>query len=368
MPLSRRKILACLVAGPLAAGLTAVRGFADTSRSGLIQKVAFGACAFQWAEQPIWNSVNGVNPDLFLFLGDAIYGDFDGKEVFEITRESLQRDWNRLGAKPGFSKLRNTTPVLATWDNHDYGHHNGGVEFKSKQLARDLFLDFFAVPPDSPRRTRDGIYHAQVFGIEGQQAQVILLDNRWNRSPIIADTRSEDERKSLGLSGSMGHIPDTDPAATLLGELQWRWLEAQLQKPADIRLICSGTQVVNDAKGMQEWGNFPHERNRLIELIAHTRAQGVILLSGNVHYSEVSRFDEGPYPLYDFTSSGVTHNSTAYAEYKNPYRVAGPYAGNNFGLVEIDWLAKPAPTVTLKTVDLGGDNVFIYNISLAALK
>jgi len=67
---------------------------------------------------------------------------------------------------------------------------------------------------------------------------------------------------------------------TLLGESQWRWLEEQSHKPAEIRLDCSGTQIVNDTKGMQERGNFPHERTKLFELIQKTDAQGIVLLSG----------------------------------------------------------------------------------------
>jgi alkaline phosphatase D len=96
--------------------------------------------------------------------------------------------------------------------------------------------------------------------------------------------------------------------------------------------------------------------------------KGAVLLSGNVHYTEVSKTDEASYPLYDFTSSGMTHNSTTYAEFINPYRVAGPYTKNNFGLVEIDWLAKPAVTIALKTISLDGAVVSEHQVSLSELK
>ncbi len=360
--------LATLPVLPLAAGKPISMAHAEAPPpSGPVQRIAFGSCAMQWLEQPIWNSAIASQPDLYLFLGDAIYGDFDGKKPFTPTGESLLRDWGKLEAQPGFKTLRKRTPVMATWDNHDYGSHDGGAEFELRELSKKIFLDFFGEPEGTLRRQRDGIYDAKIFGPEGRRVQVILLDNRWNRGPLIPDTRSEQERKALGISGSMGHSPNHDPSVTLLGESQWQWLEAELRKSAELRLIGSGTQIVNDSKGMQEWGNFPRERKRLFDLIARTGAKGVVLLSGNVHYTEVSKTGEGPYPLYDFTSSGLTHNSVAYAEYNNPYRVAGPYAKNNFGLVEIDW-GGPATTISLKTIGLDGTTAFEHEISLAELQ
>lgn len=336
--------------------------------TGVISKIAFGSCAMQWLDQPIWKAVLKHKPGLFLFLGDAIYGDFDGKQAFIPTEQTLLRDWGKLGAQPGYKSLREQVPIMATWDNHDYAKHDGGAEFTLKEMSKKAFLDFFDEPKDSARRQRDGVYDAKIFGSKGQWVQVILLDNRWFRGPLIPDTRSEEERKALGISGSMGLTPNKDPSVTLLGEPQWQWLEEQLRKPADIRLINSGTQIVNDAKGMQEWGNFPIERKKLFDLVTKTGAKGVLLLSGNVHYTEVSKTDEGPYPLYDFTSSGMTHNSVAYAELKNPYRVDGPYTKNNFGLIEIDWQAKPAVTIALKTIGLDGAVVSEHKVSLQELR
>ena len=47
-------------------------------------------------------------------------------------------------------------------------------------------------------------------------------------------------------------------------------------------------------KGMDEWGCFPHERRRLFDLILATKAHGVILLSGNVHFAEISQVETKP--------------------------------------------------------------------------
>lgn len=56
---------------------------------------------------------------------------------------------------------------MATWDNHDYGTHNGGAEFAMKAASKEAFLDFFGEPADSERRRREGVYHARMFGPPG---------------------------------------------------------------------------------------------------------------------------------------------------------------------------------------------------------
>jgi alkaline phosphatase D len=339
---------------------------ANTSSIGLpVSRIAFGSCAQQWLSQPIWNEVAARKPDLFIFLGDAIYGDWDGEKVFVPTPETLKRDWNRLDAIPEFAAFKSKVPILATWDNHDYGKHDGGAEFALKEESKKLFLDFFDEPADSPRRNRAGIYDAKIFGPPGKRIQIILLDTRTFKSPYIKDERSKQEKAALGIRGQ--YLPNTDPDATLLGRDQWEWFETQLRQPADLRLIASSTQVLADEKAMEEWGNFPVERQRLFDLIEKTKAAGVVLLSGNVHYAEISKSDEGPYPLYDFTSSGMTHTTPAYAELRNRRRIAGPFTGFNFGLIEIDWEKLAGPQVRLTAFGVNGEPGFSNTIKLGEL-
>ena len=324
-----------------------------------IERVAFGSCAFQWDEQPIFRAVVAAEPDLFLSLGDAIYGDYDGKKVFEVTPDSLRAEWAKLAASPDWQALRARVPVMATWDNHDYGHHSAGAEFPLKDESKRIFLDFFEEPAGSERRARAGIYDAAILGPEGRRVQVILLDTRSFKSPPVLAARPE------GTGGSLGkYAPNDALDATLLGEDQWAWLEVQLRRPAEVRLVCSSGQVVADQKGMDEWGNYPRERRRLFDLIEATRAEGVLFLSGNVHFAEVSRTDEGPYPLLDFTSSGLTHVEAEYARAPNRYRVAGPFVDLNFGLVEIDWEASPSLRLTLQARGADGSVAFEHVLEL----
>lgn len=322
-----------------------------------LKRIAFGSCSFQSVPQPIFRAVVASEPDLYISLGDAIYGDYDikTKTAHEVTPESLRREWQVLADNPDWQHLVKHVPVMATWDNHDYGHHSAGAEFPLKAESEKIFLDFFAEPADSPRRARPGIYDAKIFGPEGRRVQVIVLDTRSFKSPPILASRDE------GADGSLGkYAPNDDREATLLGLAQWDWLERQLEEPAELRVVASSGQIVADQKGMDEWGNYPLERQRLLDLIRNVATGSTVLLSGNVHFSEISQIGEGASTLVDFTSSGLTHVNDAYPAVDNPYRVAGPYVEVSFGMVDIDWDKQGKPSVTLRAMGLDGNTAFEF--------
>lgn len=325
----------------------------------VLERIAFGSCASQNKPQPIWDGIVKVKPDVYLAMGDNIYGDTTDMEV-------LKGKYSELGAKPGYQALRKICPILATWDDHDYGVNDGGAGYSRKVQSQQAMLDFFMVPAESPRRKRPGIYESWRFGPEGKRVQIILLDTRYFRSRALKDTRPAEEKAKLNLVG--WYLPDPDPDKTILGPAQWEWLEEQLKLPADLRIIGSSTQVIAGEKGMESWGCFPEERKRLYRLIGSTGAQGVIFISGDVHFSEISRTTEGAYPFYDFTSSGLTNSHAGWAAAMNPHRIsARAYAEPNFGLLRIGWATSP-PTVTMEVHGLSGEIPITRTISLGELK
>jgi alkaline phosphatase D len=318
---------------------------ADPARP--LERIAFGSCLSQEKPQPIWDAVIATRPDLFIFLGDNIYADTDNTEI-------LKQKYAQLGANPGFQKLVKTCPIMATWDDHDYGADDAGVEFRNKVASQRVFLEFFNEPPDSPRRQREGVYGARVFGPPGQRVQIILLDTRYFRS-------------KLKKSGD-AYVPNTDPDATLLGAAQWKWLEEQLRAPAELRIIGSSIQVVPEDHRFEKWANLPAERERLFKLLRDTKAAGVVFISGDRHLAELSAMDAGlGYPVFDLTSSGLNMANRRWRPTEvNKHRVATMTSGDNFGMILIDWSAKP-PIVRLQIRDLAGEVVIQEKFDLSLL-
>ena len=227
--------------------------------------IAFGSCAAEDEPQPIWDAVVAQQPELFLFLGDNIYADTDDPAV-------MRQKYVRQSEQPGIRKLFASTPVMATWDDHDYGRNDAGAEYPMKAEAQREFLRFFAVPESGEAWTRRGVYNSRTLGPPGRRVQVIMLDTRYFRSPLRR--WDVDDRPTIG-----PYRPTDDSTATLLGRQQWRWLEAELREPADLRLVVSSIQVVAGDHGYESWSNFPRERDRLFSLIRETGATQVLFCS-----------------------------------------------------------------------------------------
>jgi alkaline phosphatase D len=88
-------------------------------------------------------------------------------------------------------------------------------------------------------------------------------------------------------------------------------------------------------------------------LIGELGVKGVLFVSGDRHNGEIScqKGTKAGYPIYDFTSSGLTEVSSITKE-KNPNRVGYLVNGQNFGAIRIDWsLADPLITGELHRVD-----------------
>jgi len=324
-----------------------------------LTRIALGSCLRENRAQPIWPRVVAAKPDLFVHLGDNVYGDT------ESTSE-LRSKYGRLWGDAGYQALRRKVPVVATWDDHDFGKNNAGSGFWAKAATKQVFCDFFGEPLSSERRTRNGgIYTSYEYGPLGQRVQIILLDVRYDRSPLVKVIRQE---RAARKAKHMGYYrANPDPAARMLGEDQWGWLERELRKPADLRLIASGTRVLAEETGREEWANFPRDRRRLFELIGKTAANGVLFVSGDPHFSEYSKIADAsvPYPLWDMTSSAL--NQYNRGKRPNARRVVGPFGEPNFGVIEIDWNA-PKPIVHLSTRNLKGATVLRQDIPLDALK
>ena len=347
------KMTRCLFFGWIVVCFGAASGRSDETR--VLSRIAFGSCARQDKPQPIWDAIVRQKPDIFLGLGDNIYGDTEDMAV-------LKEQYDMLAAIPGYQQLKKTCPILATWDDHDYGVNDGGASYPKKDESQQLFLDFFGVPKDAPRRTQKGIYHAEVFGPPDKRVQVILLDTRYFRSPL-----KKKPGKTFFREGP--YEPSSDTTATILGEAQWKWLAQQLKVPAKIRLLASSIQIVAQDHGWEKWMNLPHERARLYQLIRETRAAGIICLSGDRHLAELSMMDADiDYPLYDLTSSGLTEASPRWRKLEvNRHRIATMNRGNNFGLISIDW-SKDDPLIRLQIRDEDGEVTIQHKLPLSLLQ
>lgn len=352
MPLPRLFALATALASTLGCSFAAPTP-APTARP--LADIVFGSCIDD-VHHPMLARTLTLPMDLFLFLGDNIYADTTDMAVMRAKYDALK-------ASDFFQNLRRRVPILATWDDHDVGVNDAGADYPKLRESKAEFLRWLDEPADSPRRQRDGVYDAHIFGPAGQRVQIILLDTRSFRGPLRRAAKSEPV-----LSGG-AYRPNPDPAVAMLGEAQWRWLREQLTQSAELRLIGSSIQFVSEFSGAEAWANLPLEKQRLLDLLRDTRAAGVLFVSGDRHWCELSRMP-GPtgYPLYDLTASSLTETHKRGTPSPNRYRaLEKTYHDVNVGHLRIDWSA-PDPRLTWRIVDVTGATQLEHSLRLSELQ
>ena len=300
-----------------------------------ITTIAFGSCSDQKRPQPLWDDIVAQKAQLWIWIGDNIYGDTE-------NMDTLRAKYDLQKSNPIYQQLRQSTSVIGVWDDHDYGVNDGGKEYTQREQSQQLMLDFLDVPATSPLRKQEGAYSSHTYGPKGQRVKVILLDGRYFRDPLKKEAKV--------------NVPD--PSGDMLGETQWKWLEDQLTASnADVHIIGGGIQFLPEEHGSEKWANFPTARQRFLDLLAKTKPKGALLISGDRHMAEVSKVSVPGlgYDLYDITSSGLTHVSKPHVE-PNKHRVGEMVAELNYGLISIDWKARPLTA----TVRINGDNQSTY--------
>lgn len=302
---------------------------------GTLNRIAFGSCGLHFGKNKIYRSIIDKEPDLWIALGDNIYADTE-------DMDKMAAKYAQLAANPNYQALREKVPVIATWDDHDYGGDNLGKHYPKKEESQQLFLKFFNEPEDSPRWKQEGVYTSYDYGEGDSKVRIILLDTRYHRD-------------DFGTDGDM------------LGEEQWQWLEKQFRtSDAAINILGTSIQFVNELKPFENWARFPKEKQRMIDLIASTGLKGAFMISGDVHYGALSKrtYEPMTYPIYDLTSSGLTHGNQV-SGFKNPHRVPGSRFGfRNFSTIEFDWVKRE---VIMRIHDRLGTRVFKHIVPFSEL-
>lgn len=313
-----------------------------------LSKIAISSCCYQSGNLSIFRAMQAKNPDLYIAMGDNVYADnIIGNPDYPNW---IQAQYDMLKNNFDYKNFRAAVPSIATWDDHDYGLNNAGKEFPYKVQSKEKFMKFWQIPSTHDIRTHDGIYTSYLYGDANHRVQIILLDCRYFLDVLSMEPLA----------------PTNDTTKSILGATQWNWFRQQLTVPATIRIVVSSTQFGVEQNGWETWANYPHEMQKFYQAIKDANANGVFVVSGDVHFSEFNkRTIAGQYPIYDFTSSGLTH--TEYSERPSQYRIGDVYRNFSFGMINIDWNATPI-NISLDICDNAGNVAKQQIISLDELQ
>tara|TARA_B100001057_G_scaffold139351_1_gene139002 strand:+ start:561 stop:1523 length:963 start_codon:yes stop_codon:yes gene_type:complete len=271
-------------------------------------KLGLGSCLDQDFPQPIWNSIEKENLNYFIFLGDNVYGDSpDGK--LDKLKYAYKKQESLL---PNFL---NDINVLSIWDDHDYGLNDGGGSYSLKKESQKMFLDFWEIPSDDMRSSREGIYFSQNKTFFNKKFKLIFLDTRYFRSPLV------------GPKGKYLKNKSTD--STILGINQWDWLEKELDEYFDFLIIFSSIQIIPEDHGFEKWGNFPNDRNKFFSLL-EKNVNKTVLVSGDRHLGGIYKKDG----FIEITASSLNKPGSLFFE-TDKYLLGKTYRQENYGIIEI---------------------------------
>ena len=267
----------------------------------------------------VWQQMVRLNPDVIFFIGDNSYNTYKIGKKYQPTPSDL---WRRHAETRNHLKIFRSEklyPIIAVWDDHDYGSNNGGKEYKYKDQSLAIFKSFFiGLPTDSFRLAGLGLASkATIYGVD-----FFLLDNRTFRT-------------------TSHNVPQFH-----FGDLQSRWLMANLNDKG-YAFIISGDQFFG---GYHRFESFQgqHEQ-RFMKFLEQLKgvARKVVFLSGDRHLSEAMEIPakaslgykdknyKSPlnYKTYEFTSSpvhGKVYDANPWDKKPNPLHVAGRGGVHNF--------------------------------------
>jgi alkaline phosphatase D len=331
----------------------------------LLTKIAFASCSHQLLRNQVWDAIEADDPQLYVWTGDAIYGDIKYAPLnWKVaSAEQLRATYESMKHRPDYVSFRKRFPIIGVWDDHDYGLNNGNSSMITRDDSQKIFLDFVDEPMDSARRSQKGIYWSYTYGPVGKRVKVILLDVRFHADSVWDGLKRQGD---------------------LLGEEQWKWFENEISdSDAQVHVVVSGIQVIPPDKPIQEkWGLWPLSRERLFKLFQKHQPSGALLLSGDIHYAEVHTIDvclprdqsgsQKAYRVGEVTSSGMSHTCMTQAGKACPvvvkhtmtsqYLRRGPYLEFNYGMIEIDWDKRQ---VVSSVRDVNGTTRMQHTVSFA---
>lgn len=265
---------------------------------------------------PMWEQMRKQNPDMVILNGDLVY--VDSFEFVERKKATELDIWFRY--IDSFNRLpiyhwHDLKPILATWDDHDFGTNDGDRDFKEKIAARKIFLAFFGSQnlKDTYQLENESVY----FSFTGFKQKMLFLDDRYFRQP----------NKDQKVSEKYGHW----------GEKQHDWILENLNDSNIPVWIFNGNQTFSGKELSYKealQSNHPEHYKVFIEDMKKTKSPA-IFASGDIHFSEIMQIppDRMGFETYEVTSSSM-HSYTGEG-WSNPLRLEGAFT-NEFNFMIID--------------------------------
>jgi len=281
----------------------------------------------------IFESMEEKAADFMIWMGDNTY--YQGEEW--DSDQAMFEKWRASRTVPSVNSFLQSTQQYGIWDDHDYGPNDAHGDFERKANSLKLYKAMWPNPSFGNAQA-EGVFTKFTKG----DAEFFLLDGRYN---------------SIG-------------GEQMFGPEQINWLQEGLKdSKANFKFIITGTQLLPNNTFGEDWLTCPDERNAFLDFLESTKISGVILFSGDRHYTELNKMSRpDTYPLYEFSCSPLT--SYLYLAKKINSKVLQKKTfvrTHNFG--EIQLTGKQADRkCIITTYNRDGEKIWVQTIRLKDLK
>ena len=285
--------------------------------------------------------------DLVLFLGDYIYeqGGIAGRTRMHAgpectTLDGYRQRYAQYKSDAHLQRAHAHAPWLTTWDDHEVSNNyaqdigqfdKGPTESTAKRRTAAYQSWWEHMPVRVPRATNWHdltIYQRTAWG---RMADVHMLDARQYRT----DQACGDGNKAIPCGDW------NDPARTMLGERQERWLFDGL-KGSKARWQVLGNPVMISMPDVQPkdgtivymdaWSGYPSARDRLMRTIAEHAPGRTAVVTGDIHANYIwdvrTGFDQPDRPIVaaEFVGTSISSEGDGkdVSPYYYPYKVSSP--------------------------------------------
>lgn len=262
-------------------------------------RFAFASCQkYEIGHYTAYEHMVREDLDMVVFLGDYIYEKDDSSKAVRPhglppcrSLDDYRRRYGVYKSDPALQKAHAMAPWISTWDDHEVANDYAAAipenpdevttaEFLARRAA--AYQAYYEHMPlrSTARPTGPDMRLYQRLDY-GRLARVHVLDTRQYRSDQPGATRRQEPSPML-----------EDPALTMLGSEQRRWLADGLDRsPAIWNLIAQqvlmarvdrdpGPAMIVD---VDKWAGYEHERRWLLRYLRDHRIDNPIVITGDIH-------------------------------------------------------------------------------------
>ncbi len=341
-------------------------------------RLAYASCQ-RWEHGyfSAWRHVVADQPDAVVFLGDYIYeypGALNpvraGTGTWALTLDDYRKRYALYKGEAELQAAHAACPWFVVWDDHEVQNDYAGLapgdsgpgvaDFAARRAAAyQAYYEHMPLRASVLTRGLTGLGNGAEMRIYGQArfgqlAALHMLDARQYRSPQACTRGGKPGSSTVDPATCAGW---TDPARTMLGLEQERWLDDQFRRhagtagwnllgqstlfgPRDFK-PGAGALLWNDG-----WDGYAPARRRLVDALRRYRVSNPVFLGGDVHENWVGHVladyadPASPSVGVEFCGTAITSRSggnakTAELLAENPHFVYADAERKGYGIADI---------------------------------